>query len=567
MNSGYFQEKINTFLNPNTTDKIRQNIIKTIKKNNGHLEIFSALLSDNSGVNHLLYQKYVEITNKLNNYLIIGAGPVGLFLALKILETNKDSKVDIIDIRYPYSRNQILMIHDTVYNEIISSVFKTLQFNLNQFNSGTTEFEEKITEIKNKSKSFKMIFSKIKTPRNNNRGIMSRHINTIGNSLNIYSVELSKLQEKIHEILLYSYTSDRLFIYNPPPNHGNKYTFTTSKNGTRNRLQLLNVLNETYNHFSKPIDSYGYIFSCSGGRDVIANKIYATIGENGEKDINNTDFTYGLISFLKLKKGHANIDYYNIFIRNRTSGNVRQNGPFGFQHRYRLFIDPNRETNKDTFFIYLGIQFSQEELEGYFIPQNKFELNEVGKLYVSSSIHMACNYYDIEKTHFEIDCDYKVFDIKIKYYEKSVIEDEVNLTKLFLVGDSKCKVNFFAGIGVNEGMMNCLAIIDSLQNENVIEDMNHQIEQYLNDKEYGKSRIIDECNSVKKKDNPAMDNLNNYIELIKGGLSSLDENVDELINLLTIINDRGQENETLYDKAKLHFLMSFQKFIGFHTPV
>ena len=45
-------------------------------------------------------------------FLIIGMGPIGLLMAHKLLSIHKypNSHVTIIDIRYPYSRKQILML-------------------------------------------------------------------------------------------------------------------------------------------------------------------------------------------------------------------------------------------------------------------------------------------------------------------------------------------------------------------------------------------------------------------------------------------------------------------------
>ena len=105
-----------------------------------------------------------------HNNLIIGMGPVGLYLAIRLLEEGK--KVTILETRYyNYTRNQILGLIPENYIKI-----KKYFDNLNIDNN---------------------IFGKIRLPRTDFDGYICKDLNEVNNL--VYSFTLSVLENKLEQ--------------------------------------------------------------------------------------------------------------------------------------------------------------------------------------------------------------------------------------------------------------------------------------------------------------------------------------------------------------------------------
>jgi hypothetical protein len=134
------------------------------------------------------------------------------------------------------------------------------------------------------------------------------------------------------------------------------------------------------------------------------------------------------------------------------------NGKDMIQHRYRLFLspyifNPSALYNDDDTYIYMGIQFSNNELDS--ITREDFKTD-----YIKQCIILACNYYNIIYEQFTCiyDAD-QIFDIKPFYLEKFIRKKD-NI-KFILLGDGMSQVNFFSGSGLNLGINTVNIIIDN----------------------------------------------------------------------------------------------------------
>jgi hypothetical protein len=161
------------------------------------------------------------------------------------------------------------------------------------------------------------------------------------------------------------------------------------------------------------------------------------------------------------------------------------------QDKFRLFTSSHildgEPLNQKTHYIYLGVQFSANELHENNIP------DQLVPGYIQNLMELACSYYGLEYTDFDFTYDLKtlndftepsgnnikrkLFDIAPAISDRSVITLKIPDTvpikelpiirpKVIIVGDGRAKVNFFSRSGVNFGINNVDAIINSIQKLN-----------------------------------------------------------------------------------------------------
>ena len=161
------------------------------------------------------------------------------------------------------------------------------------------------------------------------------------------------------------------------------------------------------------------------------------------------------------------------------------------QDKFRLFTSSHildgEPLNQKTHYIYLGVQFSANELHENNIP------DQLVPGYIQNLMELACSYYRLEYSDFDFTYDLethiditeptgdnikrKLFDIAPAISDRSVIDlkipDTVPLEqipttrpKVVIVGDGRARVNFFSRSGVNFGINNVDAIVKSIQKLN-----------------------------------------------------------------------------------------------------
>lgn len=359
--------------------------------------------------NKNIEKKYEIIESKLtylstNNYLIIGAGPIGLILALKINNINNFCKITILEERKNiFTREQIVLINKINYNVIYSLI--------------------------NDKELLKENFGIIGRPRFNQKGQIKKNLSKGGVN---YSISVGKLQE-----ILFNEVIKIKNINIIQPDEG-KFNFNLQNNTLTYSQNSKNIKKDIL------LTDYNKIFLCSGGKDKVSVRLSDSLPNL--YDIDNTKHVElpipkGYIAILKFKDEILN-DQRSNSIKNRFISNNSKfeelNSSFNGQNRYRMFISPQRN-NK---YIYLGIQFSENELESYNYLNN-MKLNDNGMIYIKECIKVACKFYNFNYDNFKEVTNKEVFDLKLSYSYSYYNYNEK--TGVFLVGDSKTKVNFFLG--------------------------------------------------------------------------------------------------------------------------
>jgi hypothetical protein len=429
--------------------------------------------------NDIFFKKYLKYKNKYKliggdpkEHLIIGMGPVGLYLAIKLLE--KGEKVVLVEERFLFIRKQILLINYENYNK-----------------------------LKNYVNIPKEEFVRVSAPPVSNDGKICNLIMDVEGS--VYSIPIYKLQQKLNEYIIKNFFGKYILIkpINDPYKKEIILTFIHDDKIEFHRgIEKITYPDDINEYIPKELEDEGVlpsvysfnfkdlknIFLCSGGRDIISKDIYTNdlskifllcpiindkqylTYKNCWADRDNTEiYGYGFIAFIYFKKifldeirdnldNKCNFDgFYKI--KDKKHSKI-------FQHRYRLFISSNL-INQDTYiedpYIYLGIQFSNlEYIKGITLD------------YIYNCIILALYYYDLydfidlEITTGKLYSNYKLsdlFPIQISLIQnhiqlKSIDKSEKN--SIILMGDGILKVNFFSGTGVNFGLENVDTVFSKL---------------------------------------------------------------------------------------------------------
>ena len=409
-----------------------------------------------------------------HNNLIIGMGPVGLYLAIRLLEEGK--KVTILETRYyNYTRNQILGLIPENYIKI-----KKYFDNLNIDNN---------------------IFGKIRLPRTDFDGYICKDLNEVNNL--VYSFTLSVLENKLEQYLSNTYGNNKLYTDYRPKNENDKYEVIYEGNIIILRIsqELLvpgedtdfSIITKEYTP-EFPIGSFDNVFICTGGtenfelaneirnmyphsvpdlkKNIVKIKDIENIKTDDKKESNIPLVGNGFITFIHSK--NVNAVKYLLQLKEKCDFS----DIVLYQNKFRFFISPyilkykiqgdnvvddkgkspdDKDFNK--IFIYLGMQNGIDETN--IIKDDK----NLEKKLIDEYVLIAQKYYNIElnDTDFEKKINYNGFPIKLSYFTNCIKEyDNDKKTKVCVVGDSASRVNFFSYSGFNYGMANVDAVMNSM---------------------------------------------------------------------------------------------------------
>lgn len=505
----FIKEKLSNYSYINILRYINNKLIKNLSQDeNKYLtnvkeKILIKMKKINEENQKNIENKYIKIETKLsylstNNCLIIGAGPIGLFLALKINNINNLCTITILEERKSiFTRDQIVLINKINYNEINSLISDKELIKENFGIIGRPRFNQKGQVKKNFSKE---------------------HMN--------YSISVGKLQE-----ILFNETKKIKNINIIQPSNG-KFNFVLQNNTLTYSQNSIKIKNNIL------LTDYNKIFLCSGGKDKVSERLRDNLPNLYDLENKKLPIAKGYAAILKFKD-----QSYADSIKNRFLSNNSQfeelNNSFNGQNRYRMFISP-QNNNK---YIYLGIQFSENELESYNYLNN-MKLNDDGMTYIKECIKVGCNFYNFNYDNFIEVTNKEVFDIKLSYCYSYYNYNEN--TGVFLVGDSKTKVNFFSGMGLNIGITNVLAIIE-LTKKNYYDPLknvkynNRFIEEYLFKNNISQDIIKTTSLAVTKKTLDTY-NINTLKNIIIQKRDSFDKDtviytfIDEYLNEMNINN-------------------------------
>jgi len=438
--------------------------------------------------NDIFFKKYLKYKNKyykkLNGgsptdpHLIFGMGPVGLYLAIKLLEN--DQKVIIVENRFLFIRKQILLINNETY--------RNLRIYVNV--SDTSDPEE--------------FFVRVDAPPISNDGKICNPKEEI--ETYVYSIPIYILQQKLKNYISRNYSEEKCIIISPIDNlrmhqtinisyKGSNIIFTKIDNpGKKTDEEALqyyepipkDIVADDVNEFN--LHKIKNIFLCTGGRDDISKQIYLSLTNKSilcpivknkkyikyeECKIQNVNdkeiYAYGFIAFLYFKKEKKFDDLYQRFVNDCNFDGFFKIGTTGkkiFQHRYRLFVSSNLLNNtlyKVDPYIYLGIQFSNDEY------------SHINLKYIIDCIIIALFYYnlndyiDLDETieNLKFNKLNDIFKINIYLVKNQIQIAEESFTQLpnkpvILMGDGLLRINFFSGTGVNFGIKHVDLLLDKL---------------------------------------------------------------------------------------------------------
>ena len=445
----------------------------------------------------------------LNN-LIIGMGPVGLYLAIRLL--NEGKKVTIVENRHEFTRKQILGLIPENY--------------------------EKIKEYcKNK-----YTFGKIRLPRTDFDGYICDDLKLEDNKkdVNVYSFTLNVLQTE-----LFNYIQDKPECEIIKPNSeydsleitfdeiNNKIDFIFKTVDPRDKsLSLEEDTRSKIFNFS----NFNNIFFCSGGGEKInlVSEI-RNMYKHYVPDLTKKEVIINEIKNMKVEESNIPVvgKGYIVYLLPRDADDIKyliekkKSCNFSefelYQNKFRLFISPSileyginnnnvvNKNNKDiikkdiidkeNIFIYLGIQLSNNEES---ILNKVYNNDKYG--YIEEYIKVVSKYYDIDLSRFtkkygQTGDENKLpefeFNIQLSYFTNCIKKSEKG-PRICLVGDALSKVNFFSYSGFNYGMINVDAIMSSILGEKYLslgEKENNPINndnifKYMEKSKYSKDKFL-----------------------------------------------------------------------------
>ena len=408
--------------------------------------------------------KYINLKNSIqhggkpyDSNLVLGMGPIGLFLAINL--AIKNEFVTIVEQRFSFSRKQILLINTENFNTIQNMIL-------------TYNGSNAVDHLKQ--------FARIQIPPIDNSGFICDNLGSSANTA--YSIELSKLQYIFLSLIWNSALIRNMITLIYPNTEEEKFTIT---NPSIKEIMIVSNL-----ELSPPknihLNNFNTVYLCTGGRDDLSRFIYTIYStrtypkfEAGRYLANETTtrednihLSDGLIVFLKpiITEKSRELGAYKKSCR--ITNYMSSDGSTIAQNRYRLFISPefNRQSEIDVnTFVYLGIQFGKNELNGMTDSEKH--------AYVIECIELAKLYYDLPYD-FEYDIGKNpdgglgFFNTMPSFIENSVVKADNDKLTLCVVGDGMCKVNFFSGTGVNFGFHNVEAIMEckTENNDNLISE-------------------------------------------------------------------------------------------------
>ena len=434
--------------------------------------------------------KYLKYKNKYfkqkklhggykHRQLILGMGPIGLYLAIELIELNQ--QVTIIETRYSPKRKQILLINQQNYNKLTKYI--------------DTKY-----------------FCKVGLPPSSNNGRICQL--TVPSDNGQYSIPTYLLQEELIKKL--NEYDNEVYVHIIKPAFDRKdtdsintytdflvdefYPYSGHLVISRKIDGIPDELDTTKLYF----DYFQNIFLCTGGNDIISNYIYKTYFKqificpiikekkydgfhecDGDNRETRTIYAYGMISFLNFNTGTTIDDLKRIGIvidntEKCTLNNfykIKDTDSNILQHRYRLFICSNvfNGIDKDIApYIYLGTQFSNEE----------YLNNKLDKKYILKCVHLALLYYGIydiiDYRKFKIELDKEqpyIFPIHISLVKEPLFITQISHTPIVLMGDGLLNINFFSGTGVNFGLNEVTSVVSELDKGefNDINDINNRL--------------------------------------------------------------------------------------------
>ena len=370
-------------------------------------------------------------------FLIIGGGPVGLFLAIKLLEWGSgDVEIKLYEKRGKYERKQIVLfqpylLKKTVPEELMKMIGKTVCHGVRAaYDDYGFCFDESLVEGHN---------------------LTSIVIKDLEDILMKYLVELSS---------------------------GGK----GKSRGGKGKLEIIKkVFRADRADCKADLKWADIVVGAGGSRSYIRSEVMKA------EFIEHEDFgSYGLAMTFEDK---SNPEYF-IKFDDKLRGVVRRieiKEPSIAQHRKRFF----RSRGKLT---YLGLQMDPDEFEGVFsLGENGGNGDDVGdgkelkfnKLpsSIKKTVKEYLDYHECKPVKLD-DVDVWIFKIKMAHSETYArMKDD---KPYFLIGDAAIQSHFFTAFGINSGFAEVQNLIDIIENyrkepdgmERSIDNYNYLMNQY-----------------------------------------------------------------------------------------
>lgn len=231
-------------------------------------------------------------------YLIIGAGPVGLYMAIQLLEKQKEfgidenNKVYIIEKRGGFTREQIVMFSNA----------QTRNKNYTYTNGKVLKY---IKDLDNKCFTLLPAFDKKRYCRKSDNGLRTSKLDIISYGT-IYTVTINDLQQSLLN-----------YVQEPTFNNGNFVYLNNTEiflNGGNHEFK--NTQTEKYIILKSGSNrikcNFGYLFGCEGYNSIVRDKILKL--PVYQKDS-------GLTGYIFLLKDNSSTSNTNPSIKDKYSDN------------------------------------------------------------------------------------------------------------------------------------------------------------------------------------------------------------------------------------------------------
>lgn len=332
---------------------------------------------------------------KINKYryIIIGAGPVGLYTSIKIIQNNllsKDDKLLIIEKYHTFTREQILLV-----NQDTQQLLKFLDLD----NTGCYIFKP---DINKKSYCY----------------LKKKHTQKP-----LFSIMTNKLQKALLNYLMIKYSKYIDFLPITDWNRSN----------TVNHL----VITRQDTNITETI-KFDFLIGADGFNSKVRKELLKLDNVFEKRYQSNT---YGVVLILNTINNNDILFKKNRLIPNNIPTTNIQNK----QDNYRLFFDRDGT-------VYIALQISSSifpELEFKNTPiSDFFKVNDKLKKFINKKILNNISTLDdliLKKVSW--------FNLELGYFNENAFYNITNNKKnILLVGDALYGTNFFSGSGLNIGL-------------------------------------------------------------------------------------------------------------------